>query len=66
MFHRKNRLSFSKKYIKKLQISGLIDRIMSNTAKENMPDETDEKDHDEDLIGEFGNEEDLISFMMRM
>jgi hypothetical protein len=34
---------------------------MSNTAKENMPDETDDEDHDEDLIGEFENEEDLIS-----
>ena len=30
---------------------------MSNTAKENMPDETDYEDHDEDLIGEFENKE---------
>ena len=38
---------------------------MSNTAKENMPDETDYEDHDEDLIGEFENEEDLISLRWR-
>jgi hypothetical protein len=31
-----------------------------------MPDETDEEDHDEDLIGKFESEEDLISFMMKM